>query len=114
METSRTDGAKKRFGGRKESNGSATQVAKTANLKVMKSIPDDILDDSQLAEAIKQLPANYNFEILKSVWQIRKNKATRIALQFPEGLLMFSLAIADIFEQFCSVETLVMGGNLDH
>lgn len=47
------------------------------------------------------------------MWQIQKNKATKVALQFPEGLLMFSLTIADIFEEFCKVEILVMGGRGD-
>jgi len=32
-----------------------------------------------------------------------------VALQFPEGLLIFACTIADILEKFCGVETLVMG-----
>jgi 2-(3-amino-3-carboxypropyl)histidine synthase len=37
------------------------------------------------------------------------NGAKKVALQFPEGLLMYSLTIGDIFEKFCNVEVLVMG-----
>jgi len=32
-----------------------------------------------------------------------------VALQFPEGLLIFACTISDILEKFCGVETLVMG-----
>lgn len=77
--------------------------------RVMKQIPDDILHDKDLTEAIKLLPSNYNFEIQKTVWNIRKQGAKRVALQMPEGLLIYSLIISDILEQFCEVETVVMG-----
>ncbi|CCH62180.1 hypothetical protein TBLA_0G02400 [Henningerozyma blattae CBS 6284] len=72
-------------------------------------IPDDIINDEDLNEAIKLLPSNYNFEIHKTVWNIRKMNAKRVALQMPEGLLIYSLVISDILEQFCNCETLVMG-----
>ncbi|KAK5780269.1 2-(3-amino-3-carboxypropyl)histidine synthase PWA37_000782 [Arxiozyma heterogenica] len=72
-------------------------------------IPDDILEDEDLNEAIKLLPSNYNFEIHKTVWNIRKHGARRVALQMPEGLLIYSLIISDILEQFCNVETVIMG-----
>ena len=72
-------------------------------------IPDEILDDEELNEAIKLLPTNYNFEIHKTIWNIRKFNAKRIALQMPEGLLIYSLIISDILEQFCGAETVIMG-----
>ncbi|CAK9435422.1 uncharacterized protein LODBEIA_P01490 [Lodderomyces beijingensis] len=90
-------------------------VAKTNNSKrhigrVLNQIPDDILHDKDLNEAIKLLPSNYNFEIHKTIWNIRKQNAKRVALQMPEGLLIYSLIISDILEEFCEgVETLVMG-----
>lgn len=40
-------------------------------------IPDDILKDPELNEAIKALPANYNFEIQKTIWRVRQAKAKR-------------------------------------
>ncbi len=68
-----------------------------------------------------QLPSNYNFEIMKTLWRIRQVKASTgaqishidsvsirvisfsiintVALQFPEGLLMFACPIADILER---------------
>ena len=75
-----------------------------------------------------QLPSNYNFELHKTVWRLKKEGAKRgtprlaympytgcgpcllrqgvarlayaatVALQFPEGLLMFACTIADILE----------------
>ncbi|KAI8996745.1 putative diphthamide synthesis protein-domain-containing protein [Gaertneriomyces semiglobifer] len=118
---SRTAHPRKRFvGRRRNANGERTTTgniedavqvvpAVASITRVVNNIPEDILEDAGLNAAIKSLPSNYNFEIHKSIWQIRKNKATRVALQFPEGLLMFSLAIADILERFGNVETLVMG-----
>ncbi|KAJ2994441.1 Diphthamide biosynthesis protein 1 [Globomyces sp. JEL0801] len=100
---------RKRFVGRKSKTAGNSNALVTSASKIVKSIPDDILQNQQLIEAIKVLPGNYNFEIFKSVWQIKKNNSKRVALQFPEGLLMFSLAIADILERFCNVETLIMG-----
>jgi 2-(3-amino-3-carboxypropyl)histidine synthase len=122
-------------------------------------------------EAIKLLPANYNFEIPKILWRIRQGReeeeekvakeqrmkkqqeeqlqkqeeggsvenvakesqttvqnkeepetgaekhtatlevtaAYRVALQFPEGLLMYALVIADILTQYGNVEVLILG-----
>ncbi|XP_015749749.1 PREDICTED: diphthamide biosynthesis protein 1-like [Acropora digitifera] len=49
--------------------------------------------------SFKQLPLNYNFEIFKTVWRIKETSSKRVALQFPEGLLMFACTIADILER---------------
>lgn len=62
-------------------------------------VPEEILQDPILKSAMTLLPSNYNFELYKSVWQIRKAKATRVALQMPEGILMFACTIADILEK---------------
>ncbi|GAB4813198.1 hypothetical protein N2152v2_000244 [Parachlorella kessleri] len=73
-------------------------------------VPDDILHDKALNDAIAILPANYNFEIHKTLWRIRQAGARHVALQFPEGLLMYACIIADILESFGGVEeTFVMG-----
>lgn len=129
--------------GSKSSNGPSRP-------RVANQIPDDILNDAKLNLAIEQLPANYSFEIHKTVWSVRKAEAKKgmhqnappyhaqmfahitafffltlttyillaffymhcfliVALQFPEGLLIFACTISDILEKFCGVETLVMG-----
>ncbi|KAK5581164.1 hypothetical protein RB653_001193 [Dictyostelium firmibasis] len=72
-------------------------------------IPDEIMNDKELNLAVKVLPSNYNFEIFKSIWRIKQASAKRVALQFPEGLLMYSCIISDIIEKFASVETIIMG-----
>ncbi|XP_054649978.1 2-(3-amino-3-carboxypropyl)histidine synthase subunit 1 isoform X2 [Dunckerocampus dactyliophorus] len=77
--------------------------------RVVNQIPDEIINDPDLQEAMKALPANYNFEIPKTVWRVRQAKATRVALQLPEGLQMFACAIADIIERFTEADTIVMG-----
>ncbi|CAL9684181.1 unnamed protein product [Knipowitschia caucasica] len=67
--------------------------------RIANQIPDEILNNPELQEAIKALPANYNFEIQKTVWRVRQAKANRVALQLPEGLQMFACVIADIIER---------------
>ncbi|MED6252218.1 hypothetical protein ATANTOWER_008569 [Ataeniobius toweri] len=45
--------------------------------RVANQIPDEILQDPELQEAIKVLPPNYNFEIHKTVWRVRQAKAKK-------------------------------------
>ncbi|KAJ3083419.1 hypothetical protein HK102_001076 [Quaeritorhiza haematococci] len=89
---------------------STTKRPVTSKSTLANQIPSDILNNDLLNAAIAhQLPSNYNFEIHKSLWQIRRHGAKTVALQFPEGLLMFACTIADILERFGCVETVVMG-----
>ncbi|ORC90239.1 putative diphthamide synthesis protein [Trypanosoma theileri] len=60
-------------------------------------------------EAELGLPGNYRFEIEKSVKRIKEKNATRVALQFPEGLLMFAAPIADILEARTGAEMVILG-----
>ncbi|GAB1609828.1 2-(3-amino-3-carboxypropyl)histidine synthase subunit 1-like [Argonauta hians] len=77
--------------------------------RVANKIPDDIINDPQIQNAIDELPKNYNFEIHKSIWRIRFTESKRVALQFPEGLLIYACIISDIIKQFTEAETLIMG-----
>ncbi|KAG1755947.1 putative diphthamide synthesis protein-domain-containing protein [Suillus lakei] len=96
---------RKRFVGSKSAAPSKTgSPAAIAN-----QIPDEILSDALLNQAIKQLPSNYSFEIHKTVHHVRKNKAKTVALQMPEGLQMFACTIADIIERFTDALTVIMG-----
>lgn len=72
-------------------------------------IPDEILKDPLLSAAISALPSNYSFEIEKSVWRIREARAKRVALQMPEGLLIYATTLADIIEDFTGAEVVIMG-----
>lgn len=72
-------------------------------------IPNELLNDPLLNAAIAALPINYNFEIHKTIWRIRETKANRVALQMPEGLLLYATTIADIIEDFTEAETIIMG-----
>jgi 2-(3-amino-3-carboxypropyl)histidine synthase len=86
---------KKRFVGSKSLRPSRPGVP----VSVVNQIPQDILSDVQLNDAIKQLPSNYTFEIHKTIHHIRKNGSRMAALQMPEGLQMFACTIADIIER---------------
>eukprot|EP00300_Choanocystis_sp_HF-7_P003200 c12430_g1_i2.p1 GENE.c12430_g1_i2~~c12430_g1_i2.p1 ORF type:complete len:343 (+),score=69.23 c12430_g1_i2:30-1058(+) len=82
---------------------------KPRRARVTNQIPPEVLNDEKLNADIKVLPKNYNFEIHKTVWRIKQSEAKRVALQFPEGLLMYACVIADIIERHAQVETIVMG-----
>uniref|UniRef100_A0A182LUX9 2-(3-amino-3-carboxypropyl)histidine synthase subunit 1 n=1 Tax=Anopheles culicifacies TaxID=139723 RepID=A0A182LUX9_9DIPT len=77
--------------------------------RVINKIPAALLNDVELNEAIAALPSNYNFEVHKTIWRVRETKAKRVALQMPEGLLMFSLILSDIIERFTEADTVIMG-----
>lgn len=108
----------------------------TGRARTIHKIPQSILDDAQINEAIEALPKNYNFEIHKTIWRVQTLKAKRVALQMPEGklskmqprnkvqskmtdgnifgfkfsgLLMYSMIISDIIEKFTEADTVIMG-----
>ncbi|KAF5835432.1 putative diphthamide synthesis protein-domain-containing protein [Dunaliella salina] len=81
---------------------------------VRQQIPDDILHNPALNEAIKVLPVNYNFEIHKTVWRLRGAGAKAVALQFPEGLLAYAGVIADVLERFAGVEHCMIMGDVTY
>lgn len=95
---------------------SSVELARRARTGASKSrslaltqVPDEIANDPELKHAMSQLPSNYNFQVAKTVWRLKKSGAKRVALQLPEGLLIFACILADIFEQCAGVEeTLVM------
>merc|ERR1712179_190124 len=76
---------------------------------VLRGVPAEIENDPKLHKAIDILPKNYNFEIPKTIWRIQQAKAKHIALQFPEGLLLFATAISDIIETWTGADTTIMG-----
>ncbi|GJE84105.1 diphthamide synthesis [Phanerochaete sordida] len=96
---------RKRFVGSKSSGPSKSGASHV----VANQIPLEILQDSQLNAAIKALPANYSFEIHKTIHHVRKNNSKMVALQMPEGLQMFACTIADIIERFTDALTVIMG-----
>lgn len=76
----------------------------------MNNIPASILEDPDINAAISLLPSNYNFEIHKTIHRIRQNDHKSVALQLPEGLLLFATTISDILTQFCpGITTTIMG-----
>ncbi|PFH60823.1 hypothetical protein XA68_10284 [Ophiocordyceps unilateralis] len=78
--------------------------------RLLNRVPREILDDPDLQEAMGLLPANYNFEVHKTIHRIRSSGARRVALQMPEGLLLFATTLSDVLTRFCpGVETLIMG-----
>lgn len=76
---------------------------------VVKGVPSEIENDPKLKLATDVLPKNYNFEIPKTIWRIQQAKSKHVALQFPEGLLLFATTIADIIEVWTGAETTIMG-----
>nr|XP_028563765.1 2-(3-amino-3-carboxypropyl)histidine synthase subunit 1 isoform X1 [Podarcis muralis] len=98
-------------GGAREEKGPTPDPApaRRGPRRVAHQIPQEILSDPELQAALASLPSNYNFEVHKTVWRIRQTGAKRVALQMPEGLLMFACTLADIIERFTEAEAVVMG-----
>lgn len=73
------------------------------------TIPDDILNNGKLNSLIKAwLPENYNFEVHKTIWAIRRNSYKSVALQMPEGLQRWAMPLSDLIGEFgdCTVTIL--------
>ncbi|KAL1992789.1 hypothetical protein VTN49DRAFT_3545 [Thermomyces lanuginosus] len=111
---------KKRFVGRRTAEASETpattsdvtavQTAPRRTPRTLNHVPPEISENPDILAAIDLLPKNYSFEIPKTIHKIRTTGAKRVALQFPEGLLMFATTISDILTEFCpGIETLIMG-----
>ncbi|CAH8610613.1 unnamed protein product [Heterobilharzia americana] len=66
-------------------------------------IPDWLLNDTLLNQSISEcLPVHYNFELHKTIWRIYCLQAKKVALQMPEGLLLFAIPIAEIIRNYFS------------
>lgn len=79
-------------------------------IKTRNAVPDEILLNSELNEAIAILPSNYNFEIHKIIWKIKSDTSIkRVSLQFPEGLLLYACIISDIIQRFGGAKVMVLG-----
>lgn len=102
---------KKRFVGRSGAAPTPSRASTSASsLTVASQLAQAQQTDPLLLAAISHLlPSNYNFEIPKTIAQIKKNGATRVALQMPEGLVMYGCAIVDIIERFSGAECVIMG-----
>ena len=93
----------------------ARRDARREARRAARRMPDSIKNNRFLDEAMsKALPSNYNFEIKKTLWRIEKNKAKIVALQFPEGLLMYSCIISDIIQKFSRVEDVLIMGDVTY
>ncbi|KAK5112111.1 Diphthamide biosynthesis protein 1 [Meristemomyces frigidus] len=102
--------AEQNGGGGIEDSGAIQAAPRRRPARALNNVPDEILHDVAINEAIALLPKNYNFEIHKTIHRIRTAGATKIALQMPEGLLLFATTISDILTQFCpGASTLIMG-----
>lgn len=84
------------------------------NKKLVKAAMPKELQDGEgvfdgIDDMIAQLPSNYNFEVKKTINRILESKSSCVALQMPEGLLMYSCLLADILERYTRVQTIIMG-----
>jgi len=91
-------------------NATTVKVTRPARkIRFNNAVPDNILNDSALNSAIALLPDNYNFEIHKSVWKVKSESIKTVALQFPEGLLMYACVISDIISRFGGSKVIILG-----
>jgi len=74
------------------------------------------LNDPNLAQAMRSLPSSYNFEVYKTIHTITTNKYSVIALQMPEGLLMYGPILSDIIKRFTatSIDQIYVMGDVTY
>mmetsp|Transcript_16291 Transcript_16291/g.30841 ORF Transcript_16291/g.30841 Transcript_16291/m.30841 type:complete len:436 (-) Transcript_16291:303-1610(-) len=90
-------------------------IRKRTNRPGVNTIPSSIAENQALLSAIAtSLPLDYEFEILKTIWRIETSKAKHVALQMPEGLLMYACTIADILRNFSLAETISILGDVTY
>jgi 2-(3-amino-3-carboxypropyl)histidine synthase len=65
-------------------------------------------EDEGLPETLKCLPGNYNFEIKKTLKTIKRLNARKVTLQFPDGLLKYSLVIMDTIKLYTGAECVLL------
>lgn len=87
----------------------AKPTRKVIKVTRVNKIPESILNNHKLQAAIKVLPNNYNFEIPKTIWRIQEMNSKIVALQMPEGLLLYSTTLSDIIRDFTQADTIIMG-----
>eukprot|EP00928_Gymnodinium_smaydae_P089864 TRINITY_DN73753_c0_g1_i1.p1 TRINITY_DN73753_c0_g1~~TRINITY_DN73753_c0_g1_i1.p1 ORF type:complete len:523 (+),score=119.85 TRINITY_DN73753_c0_g1_i1:54-1571(+) len=89
-------------------------TASAAAQRRQRGIPADILDNPELAKAIADgLPRNYDFEVHRTIWRLRKAEIRHVGLQMPEGLTIYATVLADIFRTFVpSVQTCTILGDV--
>ena len=69
---------------------------------------ESIAQNPAVVHAMSVLPSNYEFEIPKTLWKILSLEAKVVALQFPEGLLMYSCIISDIVRRFTGARVIIL------
>lgn len=72
------------------------------------AVPESVQNDPNLIADMRALPSNYSFEIPKTVHRLRQASATCVALQMPEGLLMYATTISDILIRHSPVKSAVI------
>lgn len=69
-----------------------------------------VMSELEIAKAVAAvLPRSYNFEVQKTIDRIRQLGSKLVALQFPEGLLAYSLTLSELFNRFTGVECWILG-----
>ncbi|KAJ1371473.1 Diphthamide biosynthesis protein 1 [Parelaphostrongylus tenuis] len=94
--------------GEKWAGCNSLQMASRGPVRLADQI-EKIASDECLKRDMEILPSNYSFEIPKTIWKIRSTNSKQVALQFPEGLIMYSGLIADILEKHTECVTVIMG-----
>lgn len=104
-------------------------------------IPESVTSNQELIKAVSALPSDYDFEIFKTVWRIQCDSEKRrssfssssdkksvknddddddqslllhVALQMPEGLLMYGCAIGDLLQRFAPVSRVSVLGDVTY
>ncbi|XP_074888767.1 2-(3-amino-3-carboxypropyl)histidine synthase subunit 1 isoform X3 [Buteo buteo] len=89
--------------------GSAAPVpaaARGPTRRAAQQIPEEILSNVELREAMEALPRNYNFEIPKTIWRIQQAQARKVPIDATQGLKMLYVFVDIKIDTFHFLETI--------
>lgn len=95
----------------KNSPPSSQHVASSmssASVRRFSAVPESLYNDPKLLTDMEALPSNYSFELPKTIHRLRQANASRVALQMPEGLLLYATTISDILIHHSPVKSAVI------
>lgn len=82
--------------------------APTQTARRFSPVPASLLTDAQLLSDMQALPGNYSFELPKTIHRLREARSSRVALQMPEGLLLYATTLSDIVVRHTAVKSTVI------
>ena len=95
-------------------HGKSSGMAARAPAVGIGAVTQELEAHPALQAAMKPLPANYNFEVPRTIARLRALAVSHVALQLPEGLLLYAPLLADIIAAWAHVDQVSILGDVTY